>query len=188
MLLAYFWRLKIAYVCVCVSKISKNRNEKEARVYAICTSEPPGAGPQLGGGADFPFAWTSTLCLVGLDQGQRACPASPPVAPLFSPLAESKSSYTTSRGCPAWKCTLKISQSKKVTSRVVGAVAQCQWGVCMCRCTITCDPWSRSTALPCPFVGCPGAPTLHAEAAGAGPWLHQQPISSCGNSTESSKQ
>lgn len=131
-------------MCVCVRSVKTEIRKTEARVYAVCTSEPPGAGPQLGREAGFPFPWTSTLCLVGLDQGQRACPISPPVAPLFSPWAQSTSSCAHFAGVAQHGNvpteSLKISQSKKITTKVVRVVAQCQWGACTCRCAITCDP------------------------------------------------
>lgn len=54
--------------------------------------------------------------------------------------------------------SLKISQSKKITTRVVGVVSQCQWGAWMCRCAITCEPQSRSRALPLLTCGVPWHP------------------------------
>lgn len=98
-----------ACVCMCVRLPKTEMRKTEARVYAISSSEPPGAGPPLWG---LPFLFSGQALLVWWDQiedrEQRACPTRPPAAPLFSPWAWSTSSCPTSQGCPLWRCTYRV--------------------------------------------------------------------------------
>lgn len=137
------------------------------RVYAVGISEPPGAGPQLSQGAAFSFHWTSTLCLVGSDQGQRAEGLScqpPSCTPLVSMGTKHNlmSHFTgmAHHGDVPIE-SFKRSQSKKRTTSVVGVVAQCQRGVPMHSVQLIVLPGTGEAdafALPLPACGVPWHP------------------------------
>lgn len=167
----------------------------EARLYAVSISEPPGAGPQPVGGLPFHFHWTSTLCVVVPGWGQRSEDLShqhPSCTPLLSmgikqKLLSNFAGVAHHGDVPIE--SLKRSQSKKRTTRVVGLVvsAGClHTQVCSCLCFLGKE---KQMPLPCPclLVGCPGTLTVPT-APGASQWLHQQETSSCGNSTKASRQ
>ena len=137
--------------------------------------------PSQVGGAAFPFLWTSTLCLVGPGQGWWDKGLScllPSCTPLLLVGTKHKLMSHFAGMAPCGDVPMqfmKRSQSKKRTTRVVGMVAQCQWGVSVCRHAVACAPWARRTRClhlgPVCLLGtlAPWPSLLHLGVAGTGP-------------------
>lgn len=122
-------------MCVCVRSVKTEMRETEARAYDVCTLSHLDLVPSWVGRLIFlflqqvPFVWWDWV--------------RDSYTPLLSMGTKHKLMYhftgVSQHGNVPTE-SLKISQSKKITTRVVGVVSQCQWGACMCRCAITCEP------------------------------------------------